>query len=63
MGFLTLWLVGKLRCFDGSAHPSRLILALIPLGFAVWVGITRLQVMPTIPAFCCSQRKKSAGVI
>lgn len=43
MGFLTLWLVGKLRCFDGSMHPSRFVLALLPLGFAVWVGITRLQ--------------------
>lgn len=45
MGFLTLWLVGKLRCFDGSMHPSRFVLALLPLGFAVWVGITRLQVV------------------
>ncbi|KAK9799711.1 hypothetical protein WJX73_001576 [Symbiochloris irregularis] len=43
MGFLSFWLLGKLRCFDGSAHPNRIVLALIPLGLAVWVGITRMQ--------------------
>ncbi|KAK9805596.1 hypothetical protein WJX72_006866 [[Myrmecia] bisecta] len=43
LGFLTLWLVGKLRCFDGSGHPWRLIVSNIPLGIAAWIGITRLQ--------------------
>lgn len=44
LGYLTLWLVGHLRCFDGSGHPVRLVLAGLPLCFAGWIGITRLQV-------------------
>ena len=43
MGFLSLWALGKLRAFDGSGHAWRLIVGLLPLFTAVWIGITRLQ--------------------
>ena len=44
MAYLSFWLVGFLRCFDGSGHPFRLLTALSPLAVSVWIGITRLQV-------------------
>ena len=43
LGYLTLWLLGKLRCFDGSAQPLRFLASLLPLLGAVFIGITRLQ--------------------
>ena len=44
LGFLTLWLMGKLHVFDGTGHPARLVAACAPISLAVWIGITRLQV-------------------
>lgn len=43
LGYLTLWLLGKLRCFDGSAQPLRFVASLLPLLGAAFIGITRLQ--------------------
>lgn len=43
LGYLTFWLMGKLRCFDGSAQPMRFVGSLLPLLGAVWIGLTRLQ--------------------
>ena len=43
LGFLTLWLMGKLHVFDGTAHPSRIVAASVPISLAIWIGITRLQ--------------------
>jgi hypothetical protein len=47
LGFLSLWLAGKLRIFAGGAgvgpQPAQGLLCLLPSLFAVWVGITRLQ--------------------
>lgn len=31
LGYLTLWLLGKLNCFDGQAQPTRLVVAFVPL--------------------------------
>ena len=45
LGFLTLWLLGKLRVYDGAAHPARLVAACVPICLAGWIGITRLQVL------------------
>lgn len=39
----TLFLLGKLRCFDGSAQPARFALSLLPLLGAVWIGLSRIQ--------------------
>ena len=44
MAYLSLWLAGKLRCFDGHGHPWKAIVSVMPTGLAVWIGITRLQV-------------------
>ena len=44
LGFLALWLAGRLRCFaGGGARPARLLAALAPLFAAGWVGLTRIQ--------------------
>ncbi|CAL8469516.1 g9057 [Coccomyxa elongata] len=43
LGYLTFWLGGKLRIYDGTGHSWRVPASLIPLGGAVWIGITRLQ--------------------
>lgn len=47
---MTLWLLGKLRLYDGASHIWKWPVALAPLGGAVWIGITRLQV--TLSARC-----------
>lgn len=44
LAYLSLFLAGKLRCFDGGGHPWKAIVSIIPTGVAVWIGITRLQV-------------------
>ena len=44
LAYLSLFLAGKLRCFDGGGHPWKAIVSVIPTGVAVWIGITRLQV-------------------
>lgn len=45
LGFLTLWLLGKLRVFaDGSPAPERFALAVTPLLGATWIGMSRIQV-------------------
>lgn len=44
LGYLTFWLAGKLRIYDGSGHSWRLPASMVPLGGAVWIGITRLEV-------------------
>lgn len=38
LGYLTFWLLGKLRCFDGTPHPLRFVAAILPLLGAVWIG-------------------------
>ena len=43
LGFATFWLLGKLRCFDGSAAPARFAVALLPLLGAAWIGLSRIQ--------------------
>ncbi|KAL4859794.1 Lipid phosphate phosphatase 1 [Chlorella vulgaris] len=43
LGYTTFWLLGKLRCFDGQAQPTRFIVAVIPLLGALWIGMSRLQ--------------------
>ncbi len=48
LGFLTFWLLGKLRVFaDGSAAPERFALAMAPLLGAAWIGMSRIQVSAT----------------
>ena len=44
LGYVTFWLLGKLRLYDGASHIWKWPVALAPLGGAVWIGITRLQV-------------------
>ena len=48
LSYLSWFVAGKLRCFDGSAHPWRLVAAFLPMLGAIWIGITRLQAMPDI---------------
>ena len=43
LGYLTFWLMGHLRAFDGSAQPQRFIASLVPLLGAVWIGLSRIQ--------------------
>jgi len=43
MAYLSFWLAGHLRCFDGSGHPLRLVVAGLPIAISAWIGITRLQ--------------------
>ncbi|DBA69974.1 TPA: hypothetical protein ACH3X2_012463 [Trebouxia sp. C0005] len=43
LAYLSLWLAGKLHCFDGHGHPWKAIVSVMPTGLAVWIGITRLQ--------------------
>ena len=50
LAYLSLFLAGKFRCFDGSGHPWKVIVSVIPTGVAVWVGITRLQVRSPLHA-------------
>ncbi len=38
LGFLMFWLLGKLRCFDGTPHPMRFVASILPLGGALWIG-------------------------
>ena len=59
LAYLSLWLAGKLRCFDGHGHPWKAIVSVMPTGLAVWIGITRLQVSRSafasfLPLPCCS---------
>lgn len=45
MGYLSLWLAGKLRAFDPrGGQPWRLVVSLMPTSFAVYVGLTRIEV-------------------
>ena len=44
MAYLSFWLAGYLRCYEGGGHPSRLVASLSPLAVSIWIGITRLQV-------------------
>ena len=44
LGYLSFWLAGKLRCFDGQGHPWRLVVSFTPSLLALWIGLTRLQV-------------------
>jgi diacylglycerol diphosphate phosphatase/phosphatidate phosphatase len=39
--FITWWLLDRLRVFDGSGHPWRLVAAAMPAMAAVAVGISR----------------------
>lgn len=38
LGYTTLFLLGKMRCFDGAARPLRFLGCLCPLLGAVWIG-------------------------
>ena len=38
LGYLTFWLLGKLRCFDGSARPMRFVASVLPICCAIWIG-------------------------
>ena len=51
---MTLWLLGKLRLYDGASHIWKWPVALAPLGGAVWIGITRLQVISPAQCKYCS---------
>ncbi|XP_073294319.1 LOW QUALITY PROTEIN: putative lipid phosphate phosphatase 3, chloroplastic [Primulina huaijiensis] len=42
LGFLSLYLSGKIKVFDGSGHISKLCLVLLPLFIASLVGISRV---------------------
>lgn len=44
LGYLSLWVAGKLRAFDAQrgGQPWRLVAALLPLSLAVYVGLTRI---------------------
>ncbi len=45
MGYLSLWLAGKLQAFDPrGGQPWRLVVSLLPTSFAVYVGLTRIEV-------------------
>ena len=44
LGYVSIWIAGKLRIYDGSGHPWKVPLSMVPLGGAAWIGITRLQV-------------------
>ena len=45
LGYLSLWLAGKLRAFDGSGgRPWRLIASTVPTALAVYIGLTRIEV-------------------
>ena len=46
MGYVTFWLLGKLRLYDGSSHIWKWPVALAPVGGALWIGFTRIQVWP-----------------
>lgn len=52
LAYLSLWLAGKLRCFDGHGHPWKAVVSVIPTGLAVWIGITRLQVCCMLACYC-----------
>ena len=45
LGYLSFWLMGKLQCFSGGGGgaPLQLVVALLPLTGAVWIGASRLQ--------------------
>lgn len=43
MGYLSIWLVGKLQAFNGQGNPWRLVVSLLPLTLALWIGLTRIQ--------------------
>lgn len=43
LGFLAFFVWGKSKAFDGSGHPTRVVLGLLPLLLALWVGLSRLQ--------------------
>jgi diacylglycerol diphosphate phosphatase / phosphatidate phosphatase len=44
LGYLGLWAAGKLRAFDAQrgGQPWRLVVPLLPLALAVYVGLTRI---------------------
>lgn len=44
LGFLSLWLAGKLRCFGSNdVRPGAIVLSLLPLLVAGWMGLIRVQ--------------------
>lgn len=43
MMLITLFLIGKLKCFNGNGQLWKLIISCIPLMFGFYVGITRIQ--------------------
>ncbi|XP_051117887.1 lipid phosphate phosphatase 2-like isoform X2 [Andrographis paniculata] len=43
LGFLSLYLAGKIKAFDGKGHIAKLCAVLLPLLFACLVGISRVD--------------------
>ncbi|CAK0784440.1 hypothetical protein CVIRNUC_007644 [Coccomyxa viridis] len=43
LGYVTFWLLGKLRLYDGSSHIWKWPVALAPVAGALWIGFTRIQ--------------------
>ncbi len=43
LGYLSIWLAGKLQAFNGQGNPWRLVVSLLPLTLALWIGLTRIQ--------------------
>lgn len=43
LGFLSLYLSGKIQAFDGKGHVAKLCIVILPLLFAALVGISRVD--------------------
>jgi diacylglycerol diphosphate phosphatase/phosphatidate phosphatase len=43
LGFLSLYLAGKLKLFDEEGHVSKSIVVLFPVLLAILVGVTRVD--------------------
>lgn len=43
LGFLSLYLAGKIKAFDGKGHVAKLCIVVLPLLFAALVGISRVD--------------------
>lgn len=41
--FITLFLIGKLRIFDGQGYLCKLLLSVLPTCIAIGIGITRID--------------------
>ena len=64
LGFLSLWLAGKLQVFDRrGGQPWRLVATLLPISGAVYIGLTRIEVGPPCrPVFQSAMHSLTSGV-